>query len=139
MPRYLVCVLPLLLLPVAAHAQYLYKCVARGAAVSYQSTPCDAAVTARIWDATPPAPPDAAERSRLRQAERRGRADSRYLSRLAGTDRPGRARASLIRLGGGRDCDAARARRERKLATAGMERDYALISTLNDAVFDACK
>ncbi|UHQ21482.1 DUF4124 domain-containing protein [Lysobacter sp. 5GHs7-4] len=127
------------LLPAATQASHLYKCVAPGGAVSYQSATCETGAAARVWDATPQPLPDAAERSKQREAQRRGQADSRYLSRLAGTDRPGRARASVIRLGAGRDCDAARARRERKLATVGMERDYELVSALNDAVFDACK
>ena len=128
----------LCLLPAAADAHKVYKCVARGGAVSYQSAPCPAATTARIWDATPEPPPDAAELRRREQAYRNGLTESRYLSHLAGTDRPGRARAYSIRLGG-RDCEVARARRERKLAAAGMDRDYDLISALNTAVYDACK
>ncbi|NUO74616.1 MAG: DUF4124 domain-containing protein [Lysobacter sp.] len=138
MPRYALCALAFLL-PTATQASHLYKCVAPNGAVSYQSATCATGTAARVWEATPQPPPDAAERSKHWEAQRRGRADSRYLSRLAGTDRPGRARASVIRLGAGRDCDAARTRRERKLATVGMERDYELVSALNDAVFDACK
>ncbi|KRA20763.1 MULTISPECIES: DUF4124 domain-containing protein [unclassified Lysobacter] len=137
MPLHPICTL-LLLLPTVADAASLYKCVARSGAVSYQSEPC-AAATARVWEATPQPPPDTAELARRQQAEQRGQADSRYLSRLAGTDRPGGARAYAIRLGDGRDCDVARERRERKLAAVGMERDYALVSALNDAVFEACK
>lgn len=128
----------LCLLPAVAGAHTVYKCVARGGAVSYQSEPCVAATTARTWDATPEPPPDAAELQRREQAYRNGLTESRYLSRLAGTDRPGRARAYSIRIGG-RDCEAARARRERKLAAAGMDRDYDLVSALNTAVHDACK
>ena len=138
MPVYALCSL-LLLLPTAVDAASLYKCVARSAPVSYQSEPCGAAATARVWEVTPEPPPDAAERARRRQDHQRGRAESRYLSRLARTDRPSRARAYAIRLGGGRDCDAARERRERKLAAVGLERDYELVSALNDAVFEACK
>lgn len=138
MPLPAVCSLLLLLAPVADAAN-LYKCVAGSGAISYQSDPCAQAATARVWDATPQPPPDATELARRQQAEQRGQADSRYLSRLAGTDRPGGARAYAIRLGDGRDCDVARERRERKLAAVGMDRDYALVSALNDAVFEACK
>lgn len=138
MPRTIFCAL-LCLLPALANGASVYKCIARSGAVGYQSAPCRASATAQVWDATPSPAPDAAELTRREQAYRRGQADSRYLSRLAGTDRRGRARAAVIRLGGGRDCDAARARRERKLAAAGMERDYALVSALNDAVFQACQ
>ncbi|KQZ57821.1 MULTISPECIES: DUF4124 domain-containing protein [unclassified Lysobacter] len=137
MPR-LAILLLLCLLPAAAGAHNVYKCVARTGAVSYQSAPCAAATTARIWDATPEPPPDSVELQRREQAYRSGLTESRYLSRLAGTDRPGRARAYSIRLGG-HGCEAARARRERKLAAAGMDRDYDLVSALNTAVFDACK
>jgi hypothetical protein len=138
MPLHALCSL-LFLLPLAADAATLYKCVARSGAVSYQSQACAATATARVWEATPQPPPDAAELARRQQAEQRGQADSRYLSPLAGTDRPGGARAYAIRLGDGRDCDIARERRERKLAAVGMERDFALVSALNDAVFEACK
>lgn len=125
-----------------AGAQSLYKCIDRQGATSYQSAPCDAAART-VWQReAPPEPPPDAEQLRARAAQRdrdRDRAESDHLSRRAGTSGPSRARSTATRSPARDGCAAAKARRERTLAAAGLKRTFDLLRRLDDAVYEACK
>ncbi|RDZ28580.1 DUF4124 domain-containing protein [Lysobacter silvisoli] len=122
-----------LLLPASAGAQTIYKCLAADGVPHYQSQACAQGMRLiQVWESGTVMPAFSPVRAPRRP-------DPGYLSRLAGTDRPRGGGAHLIALGGSSACVSARAKRERALEAAGMDRDYDLVRRLNDAVYDACK
>lgn len=126
----------------AASAQQVYKCVS-DSEVSYQSAACDATQkVAKQWDATPEPEPTVDELRQRRLKIQRDRAESAQLSRAAGTERA-RSGSSRQNTGSRRSsmshCDAAKARREAKLESAGLKRTFDLLRKLDDAVNEACK
>ena len=122
----------------AGHAQQIHKCV-KGRDVSYQSAACDA--TQRLvkqWDAVPESEPTTAELSPSQAERRRREAKSAQAGRAASELRARAGKRSPIHAGDKR-CNAAKARREAKLASVGLKRTFDLLRKLDDAVHAACK
>ena len=112
-----------------ADAQNVYKCVAAGGVVSYQSAPCEhgARETAR-WDA-PPDPPSRLHQSvanpeRHASEPRFTRTGSAHIARNA-------VKPSA--------CEAAKANRDRTLERVGLKRTFDLLSRLDEQVRNACR
>lgn len=122
------------------NAQQIHKCV-KGREVSYQSAPCDATQSlVKQWDATPE--PSTAELGHNQEKRRQYEAKSAQTGRAAGERRTrsgSRAgRKSSINAADKR-CNAAKARREAKLASVGLKRTFDLLRKLDDTVHEACK
>jgi hypothetical protein len=132
----------LLFIAPTGHAQQIHKCV-KGSDVSYQSAACDA--TQRLvkqWDAVPESepttaglsPPKTERRQREAKSTRAGRATSEGRARSSSHA----GKRSPINAADKR-CNAAKARREAKLASVGLKRTFDLLRKLDDAVHAACK
>jgi hypothetical protein len=123
-----------------ATAQQVYKCV-NGSEVSYQSAACDSNwKVAGQWDATPEAvsPTDEYQPRQLkirsdRAEAARHAAGSGPLRSVSNGRTTGNRKSSLSR------CDAAKARREAKLKSVGLNRTFDLLRRLDDMVNEACK
>ena len=130
-----------LLIPAAANAQQVYKCV-NGKNVSYQSAPCAAGHTvAKQWDATPDPEPTAEEVAEHAAKRKQDAAESAQLRRAAGTHRTRSTGSSNRTSASAADarCNAAKDRRARKLEALGLKRTFDLLRKLDDAVQSACK
>lgn len=117
------------LLCMQAAAQNVYKCVAPGGLVSYQSAACEqgARETAR-WDA-PPDPPSPV-RPHASGAERR----------TPGSPASRTARAHIARdQAWPSACEAAKTNRDRTLERVGLKRTFDLLSRLDEQVRNACR
>lgn len=119
-----------LLLASSATAQTVQKCVAPNGHARYQSEPCGRGErVAEVWDATPE--PVAAPEPAPRQAHtRRMRRPSRGVSRRRIAYGDDMAHDS---------CGEARAYRDLAERRAGLDRNYTLLATLQDRVFEACR
>ncbi|AXK71794.1 hypothetical protein DWG18_05495 [Lysobacter sp. TY2-98] len=114
----------------ATQAQTVQKCVGRDGHARYQSEPCARGErTAEIWDATPDpvTPANDGPRPRTR-ASTRTRASSRRS-----------ARTTVAALESRDSCADARAYRDAVERRAGLQRNYALLTTLQDRVYEACR
>ena len=131
-----------LLLPAAANAQQVHKCV-KGKDVSYQSAPCaDGQATARTWEAQPdpvhsqqalPSDPLPSPARKLTNGSRQGKAAKRKGSGMTGASIP------VENSGNSRACQAAKASRARTLERVGLKRTFDLLSKLDNAVHSACR
>lgn len=125
-----------------ASAQQVYKCV-DGSEVSYQSAACDGnRKAARQWDATPEAEPTTEALGQRQPQSRRNRTQSAPPNSTASTRRAGSAsnrRNPDSRRPGMSRCDAAKARREAKLKSVGLKRNFDLLRNLDDTVNEACR
>ena len=118
------------------NAQQIHKCV-KGREVSYQSAPCDASQSlVKQWDATPE-PELEHSQAKRRQSEETARA-GRTASKGRASSRSRISRNSPVSAADKR-CNAAKARREAKLASTGLKRTFDLLRKLDDAVHEACK
>ncbi|GAB6196865.1 hypothetical protein PAGU2595_021780 [Lysobacter xanthus] len=117
-----------LLLPLAAAAQTVQKCVDRAGHARYQSEPCARGEkTVEIWDAIPDAEPDPAPL--VQPARRRTARRTRSVRTGSGSAYAATADA----------CERARAYRESVERRVGLARNYDLLSALDRRVFDACR
>lgn len=112
------------------HAQTVQKCVARDGHTRYQSEPCARGErTAEIWDATPdPVAPANDEPKPRTRAIGRTRSTSRRATHATTAPVDTRNR-----------CADARTYRDAVERRVGLERNYALLSTLQERVFEACR
>jgi len=139
-----VLLLLILILPMSANAQHVYKCV-QGADVVYQSAPCaGTASIAKQWEAVPEPPADAAELQRRALVLQQGLRESAYLQSLAGTSqRPARrTRASGVSISAARDgkrCAEARRKRDAAESSLGLRRTYKSMQAAGDRVYEACR
>ncbi|GAA5074124.1 DUF4124 domain-containing protein [Lysobacter panacisoli] len=126
----------------SAQAHVVHKCVAPGATVSYQDTPCPEGEREHgSWDAMPEPPPSAEELRAQEERRRSGREESEFFSRRAGTSGTGVARFApqrAPRTSGASSCDAAKAKRQRRLDAVGLKRTYELLQKLDEEVRAAC-
>lgn len=112
----------------SAHAHAVYKCVARGNAVSFQDEPCGPGETTAAVRGFTPAPevpeaiPVPARRAATRTRERR-------------TSRATRREVSAARDA----CAEARARRDDWERRVGLKRTYDQLRHWNDTVSRACR
>ncbi|WP_163838833.1 DUF4124 domain-containing protein [Pseudoxanthomonas sacheonensis] len=126
----------ILLIAPPGNAQQVYKC-AKGRDVSYQSAPCDRTQNlVKQWEAAPE-PEPSADAPRHRQVERRQ--DGTDSSRRRRTRSWSRAGAASPISAAANRCEAAKARREARLAAVGLKRTFDLLRKLDDAVYEACK
>lgn len=125
--------LVLCLLPAAATAENLYRCVGGSGTVSYQAQPCGRGMRMDKRIAYVPERPGA----RLDRPEPRAR-QARVLQDAREPTLRRRAPASPRRRTAVDDCAAARAKRERALDSLGLKRTYAQLSLLDGPVRSAC-
>ncbi|WP_133500071.1 hypothetical protein [Cognatilysobacter terrigena] len=113
-----------------ADAQTVQKCITRDGSTRYQSEPCPRGErTAEVWDATPDPVAPASDEPRPRKRSTRTRsATSRRTARTA-----------VAAVDTHNTCADARAYRDAVERRAGLARNYALLSTLQDRVYDACR
>ncbi len=117
--------------PASAEMQHtVYRCIGAKNAISYQDVPCapheHTSATRRFT--VPKAV--AQDRARKQDEQHRERSATRVI-RIAS------ARAEKPRPPS--RCEAAKAKRESGLERLGLKRDFALMSSLDRAVWDACK
>ncbi len=117
----------------------VFKCQATDGYTVYQSSPCTGGQRElKRWETSTgtPSREDARQRAQVEQAIERARQSVRaHNARVA----RGRSSSARVRASGADACDAARAKREAALARAGLKRNFALLRTLDDAVFSACR
>ncbi|HEY4583807.1 MAG TPA: hypothetical protein VIG88_13255 [Lysobacter sp.] len=132
MDRHLSCVIPALLAFAAlpAGAQTVQKCVSPDGQARYQSAPCQAHErVAGIWDAVPDARVATAPATRA----------AAHLPAVARTRMPRRHAARPTRASPPDACAQARRERDEGERRAGLKRTYALLSSLQARVFEACR
>lgn len=136
-----------LLAAATAQAQQLHKCVDAKGHTSYQSDPCNAGQR-EVWvrDATPEPPPTYEQQRAAQIRQQRQEAESADLRRMAGTDWTTRRSGSGVGVSlpaySGKNpnaCQAAKQQREATLKAAGINRNFSLLRSLDDAVWNACK
>ena len=114
-----------------ACAQTVQKCVSGDGQVRYQSAPCEPHErTAGTWDAVPDARPDTRSAARTEGSQRSPISATRTARRgaRAPTSPPPRDA-----------CAEARQARDEGERRAGLKRTYALLSSLQARVFEACR
>ena len=125
-------IVALLLLSGAVRADTLYRCVAKGGAVAYQDRPCVAQTTQTgTAEFTPEKVPvynspkvsRSSTPARTSKIRRAGAASGAYI--------PVEPTSTA--------CEAAKARREKKLAQAGLKRTYSLLQRLDEDVRRVCR
>ena len=136
--RILLCLL--LLFPLTASAQTVYKCVgARGATV-YQDEPCPQGARAdKAWDGT--AHQTTPEQQRANDARIR-LTEQQLAARRARQTSSGSYRSSSAPTASDsrhRRCEAAKRNRDVQLERIGLRRTYDILQRLDAAVYEACK
>jgi hypothetical protein len=125
----------LALVPFAAAAEQVFKCVGNGA-VSYRSAPCEAGqVAQKSWDYADYRPPSDANARRVKAqpvGSARERKD-RVPSGQRRPDTPTRRDSSIGR------CERAKAHRDRKLYEAGVRKSMKELRSWDGYVAEACR
>lgn len=125
-----------------AQAQVVHKCVGATGTISYQDAPCSEGSRERgSWEAAPEPPPSAEQLRAQEERRRSGREESEFLSRRAGTSGNVASRTTArrpLRASGPSSCDAAKAKRQRRLDAVGLKRTYELLQKLDEEVRAAC-
>jgi hypothetical protein len=126
----------------AGNAQQIHKCV-QGREASYQSAPCAAGQRlVKQWDARPEPEPSTLELGHNQVKRRQGEAEPAHAGRTTSKGRASsrsRTRRNSPVSATDKRCNAAKARREAKLASVGLKRTFDLLRKLDDAVHEACK
>ena len=124
-------IVALLLISGAVQADTLYRCVGKGGAVAYQAQACgEQAKQTGTVEFTP-------ERVPAYRPLPASRSSSNPSTRTS--KRSGSATGALIPIeAGGKACETAKSRREKKLAQVGLKRNYDLLQKLDEDVRRAC-
>lgn len=118
----------LLLFGAQAHAQMVYKCVAKGKPTAFQSAPCaaDQRTAKAVY-----APPDRERPRPVQQSQAATTTTHQYASAAApGITERDRQRA---------ECTQAKAQRASTLNAVGLNRTHDLLRQLDAAVYAACQ
>lgn len=131
----------LALLPLAASAQQVYKCV-KDKEVSYQSSPCDdGKEPEKVWDNGSYRPPSNVELWRnyhVQQATQQRDAELRgYTQPRRSTSRT--ASGAVVSKANGGRCEEAKAHRDRELYKLGPRKSIETLRSWDSYVAKACK